>query len=33
MKEIIDLYFSLEKEIYQYFGYIENWKVIPLNDE
>ena len=26
-------YFKLEKEIKNYFGYVEQWKAIPLSDE
>jgi len=25
-------YFKLQKEIYDYFGYVEDWVVIPLED-
>ena len=25
-------YFALQKEIYDYFGYVEDWRVIPLDD-
>lgn len=31
MKDLED-YFALQKKIYKYFGYIENWRVIPLDD-
>jgi len=31
--EILDQYFKLQKEIYDYFGYVEDWVVIPLDDE
>lgn len=31
MKQLDD-YFKLQKEIYEYFGYNEDWKVIPLED-
>ena len=28
----LDDYFKLQKEIYEYFGYKEDWVVIPLDD-
>ena len=28
----LDAYFALQKEIYDYFGYVEDWVVIPLDD-
>lgn len=31
MKEL-EQYFKLQKQIYDYFGYIEDWVVIPLDD-
>ena len=31
MKQL-DEYFKLQKEIYDYFGYVEDWVVIPLDD-
>ena len=31
MKQL-DEYLKLQKEIYDYFGYIEDWVVIPLDD-
>lgn len=31
MKELDD-YFELQKKIYDYFGYVEDWVVIPMND-
>lgn len=31
MKELDD-YFTLQKEIYDYFGYVEDWCVFPLDD-
>lgn len=31
MKLLSD-YFDLEKQIHEYFGYKENWRVIPLDD-
>ena len=30
--EILDQYFSLQRQIYEYFGYAEDWMVIPLED-
>ena len=30
--EKLDQYFKLQKEIYDYFGYVEDWVVIPLDD-
>jgi len=29
----LDQYFKLQKEIYEYFGYVEDWAVIPLDDQ
>lgn len=31
MKQLDD-YFRLQKEIYDYFGYVEDWVVIPIDD-
>lgn len=31
MKQIED-YFKLQTEIFEYFGYVEDWKVIPMVD-
>ena len=31
--KILDDYLKLEKEIFNYFGYKEDWKVIPLDDK
>lgn len=31
MKEL-DLYLSAKKAVFEYFGYIENWRVIPIDD-
>ena len=31
MKKLDD-YFKLQKEIYDYFGYVEDWVVIPIDD-
>ena len=28
----LDEYFKLQKEIYDYFGYVEDWVVIPIDD-
>lgn len=28
----LDDYFKLKKEIFEYFGYKEDWKIIPLDD-
>ena len=30
--KLIDQYFELQKQIYDYFGYVENWVVIPIED-
>lgn len=30
--ELLDKYFDIQKEIYDYFGYVEDWVVIPLDD-
>ncbi len=30
--KLLDDYISLENKIHEYFGYIEQWKVFPLND-
>ena len=30
--KLLDEYFKLQKEIYEYFGYVEDWKVIPIDD-
>ena len=32
MKTIIKEYFNLEKKIFEYFGYVEDWEVIPIGD-
>ena len=29
---IFDDYFELQKKIHEYFGYVEDWKIIPLED-
>lgn len=30
--ELLKKYFELQKQIHDYFGYVEDWKVIPLSD-
>jgi hypothetical protein len=30
--ELLKQYFELQKKIYDYFGYVEDWVVIPLDD-
>ncbi|GAF67860.1 unnamed protein product [marine sediment metagenome] len=30
--KILDDYFKLQKQIYFYFGYVEDWAVIPIDD-
>jgi hypothetical protein len=30
--KLLDDYFKLQKQIYEYFKYVENWVVIPLDD-
>lgn len=30
--KLLDEYFELQKEIYKYFGYVEDWVVIPMDD-
>jgi hypothetical protein len=32
MKQLIDDYFSIKQKIHDAFGYVENWVVIPLED-
>jgi hypothetical protein len=32
MKRLLKDYFDLQKKIYDYFGYKEDWVVIPIND-
>ncbi len=32
MDKTIDKYFDLQKEIFDHVGYVEDWKVIPLDD-
>lgn len=31
-KESLNNYFALQQQIFDYFGYVEDWKVIPLDD-
>ena len=31
LKEKVDQYFKLQEEIHEYFGYVEDWVVIPLD--
>lgn len=30
--KLLDDYFKLQKQIYEYFGYVEDWAVIPIED-
>ena len=30
--QLLTKYFELQKQIYEHFGYVEDWVVIPLND-
>jgi len=30
--KLIDQYFEIQKQIYNYFGYVENWRIIPIDD-
>lgn len=30
--KLLNEYFDIQKKIYDYFGYIEDWKVIPIDD-
>ena len=30
--KLLDEYFKLQKQIYEYFGYKEDWVVIPIDD-
>lgn len=32
MKDKLDSYFNLQQEIFEAFGYVEDWSVIPLSD-
>ena len=31
--KLLDKYFSIQQEIYEYFGYEETWHVCPIDDE
>lgn len=31
--KLLEEYFKLQKQIYDHFDYVENWKVIPLSDD
>ena len=30
--EMLDQYFAMPRQIYAYFGYVEDWRIIPLDD-
>lgn len=30
--KLLDEYFKLQKQIYDYFSYVEDWRVIPIDD-
>lgn len=30
--KLLDDYFALQKQVHEYFGYVEDWRVIPLED-
>jgi hypothetical protein len=30
--KLLDEYFELQEKIFSYFGYVENWRVLPLDD-
>jgi hypothetical protein len=30
--KLLDEFFEIRKEIFEYFGYIEDWRVLPLDD-
>lgn len=30
--QLLDDYFKLQQQIFDYFGYVEDWRVIPLDD-
>ncbi len=32
MKDLLNKYFELQKQIHAYFGYEEQWRVIPIED-
>lgn len=31
--QLLNEYFALQKKVHEHFGYVEDWKVIPLSDE
>lgn len=33
INKLIEEYFGIQAKIYEYFGYKENWKVFPLEDQ
>ena len=33
IKDSIDKYFELANQIHEHFGYVEDWKVIPMSNE
>lgn len=32
MKKLLADYFELQKKLHEYFGYTEDWRIIPLDD-
>lgn len=30
--QLLDQYFEIQQKIYEFFGYVEDWRVIPLED-
>ena len=30
--KILDDYFEIQRQIYDFFGYVEDWRVIPIDD-
>jgi hypothetical protein len=32
MTDLIDFYFRIKANVFEYFGYKENWRVLPLDD-
>jgi hypothetical protein len=30
--QLLDQYFEIQKQVYEHFGYVEDWVVIPLDD-
>lgn len=30
MENTFNKYIEIQKEIYEYFGYVENWRILPL---